>query len=84
MSNIPNQPGLTAEGVEFTVTVEYVIHNCVISREILSKLSHSEDKSVDFLDTFRAFQAKINGVARRMVMAGVGGSPIVLGLQNFV
>jgi hypothetical protein len=84
MSITPKQPGLTDQGVEFTVTVEYVVHDCVISREILSKLSHSEDKGLDFLATFRVFQAKITGVARRMVQAGVGGSPIVLGLQNFV
>lgn len=83
MSNNVKAPCLTSAGVEFTVTVDYKIHDCMVSSEALSSLCHSVDKNLDLLATYGAFAAKINGVARRMVMAGVNGSPLLLAAQNF-
>ena len=76
-------PCSTGEGVKFTVIVECVDHPCLVSREVLEDLWRSQEPEHDLLDTYRAHEAQINGVARRMVAAGVSGSPIILGTKNF-
>lgn len=83
MSNFLKSPCLTGDGVTFTVTVEYKEHDCVVSQEALSNLCQSADKALDLIATYEAYEKKINGVARRMVMAGITSSPIQLGPQNF-
>ena len=83
VSNIINPPFLTDEGVTFTVIVDHQQRDCLISRDVLSNLSHSVDENLDLLATYDAYHAKINGVARRMVAAGVKGSTVVLSNQNF-
>lgn len=83
MTTVTKEPHLTTDGVAFSVIVEYQQRECVISQEVLSGLSHSTDKNLDLLATYDAYQAKINGVARRMAMAGVTTSPMTLTSQNF-
>jgi hypothetical protein len=83
MSNVAQTPALTSDGVTFSVMVEYKLHDCLVSPEALSNLSQSTGKELDLIATFDAYAAKINGVARRLVMAGVTTSPILLGPQNF-
>jgi hypothetical protein len=83
MSTFDSTPCLTDDGVAFTVVVDYQQRACLISRDVLSTLSHSTDKNLDLLSTFYAYQAKINGVARRLVAAGVQGLPVLLSTQNF-
>ena len=83
MANTFVDPCSTGEGVKFTVRVEQVDHPCLVSREVLEDLYRSQDHKLDLLDTYRAHEAQINGVARRMVAAGVSGSPMVLGTKNF-
>lgn len=70
------QPCLTENGVAFTVRVDSVNHDCVISADALSKLSQLGNGELDLMDTFHAFEANINGVARRLVSAGVAGTPL--------
>lgn len=74
---------LTENGVAFTVSVDFVKRDCIISRDALAKLSHLQAGMVDLMETFRAFEAKINGVARRMVVANVKGSPLQIGPLSF-
>jgi hypothetical protein len=83
MSNSITAPCLTGDGVTFTVTVEYQSHNCLVSQEALTNLCQSDDKKLDLIATYQAYEAKIHGVARRLVTAGITGSPIMLGPQNF-
>ncbi len=83
MSTLNTAAHLTDDGVAFTVTVDYQQRACLISRNVLSALSHSTDEKLDLLATYYAYHAKINGVARRLVAAGVQGLPVLLSAQNF-
>lgn len=83
MSNVLKAPALTSDGVTFSVLVEYKFHECLVSPEALSNLSQSIGKELDLIATYSAYEAKITGVARRLVMAGVNSTPILLGPQNF-
>jgi hypothetical protein len=76
-------PTLTENGVAFTVAVDFVNRDCVISWDALPKLSDVETGIVDPMETFLAFEARINGVARRMVAANVQGTPLQLGPRCF-
>jgi len=79
----PTEPRLTTDGVVFTVSVDFVKRECMISAEALSKLSRFQNGVADPMETFRAFEATINGVARRMVAANVKGTPMRLGPDSF-
>lgn len=86
MSHTP-QPVLTKEGVVFTVRVDSLDRECMITEEALHKLSAL--KSVDLadaniMDIFHAFESSINGVARRLVAARVPGTPLMLRPETFV
>jgi hypothetical protein len=77
------QPKMTENGITFTVRVDSVNRDCVISTEALAKLSQLRQGVSDPMETFQAFEATINGVARRMVTANVPGTPLQLGPQSF-
>jgi hypothetical protein len=83
MNTISKTPILTDDGVTFSVMVEYKLHDCLVSPEALGNLSQSVATDLDLIATYGAYEAKINGVARRLVMAGVTTSPILLGPKNF-
>jgi hypothetical protein len=83
MSNLDTTAELTENGVTFTVTVDYQRRACLVPTEVLSSLSRSADKNLDLLATYDAYHAKIQGVARRMVAAGVEGTPVLLTSRNF-
>ncbi len=83
MSTLNTAAHLTDEGVAFTVTVDFQQRACLISRDVLSNLSHSTNDNLDLLATYYAYHGKINGVARRLVAAGVQGLPVMLSAQNF-
>jgi len=71
----------TNEGIGFTVRVDSVDRECFISNEALAKLSGQ--MITDPLETFRAMEATITGVARRLVHARVGGTPLRLEPNTF-
>ena len=79
------QPSLTKEGVVFFVVVDSVRHECLITPQALRKLCSvtSERSDPDMLEIFHAFEANIQGVARRLVAAGVPGSPLVMRPETF-
>ena len=83
MTQPTEQPQLTEEGIAFTVRVDFVKRECLISHDALAKLSALKSGAANPMDTYRAFEATINGVARRMVAANVQGSPLQLGPKSF-
>lgn len=86
MSQDKRAPHLNEEGVRFGVTVDSMYRECLIKKEALEQLCllRSKGASQDgALDMFHAFENKINGVARRLIAAGVQGTPLVLTLNTF-
>lgn len=78
-----SQPHLVNDGVAFTVCVDYVERNCIISTDALTKLSQMGAGDADLMKTYCAYEANINGIARRLVGAGVPHSPLWLDAKNF-
>jgi Protein of unknown function (DUF1488) len=81
MTHPVTEARMTSEGIGFTVRVDFVDRECFISNEALAKLSGQMIN--DPMETFRAMEATITGVARRLVHARVGGAPLVLGPNTF-
>lgn len=79
-------PTLTQEGILFTVVVDSVCRDCMVSNDglhALSDLRSIDDADVDMLDLFHAYEARINGVARRLVVARVAGNPLIMSRATF-
>jgi|GEM_PF-4496763 len=79
------QPAVLVDGgVAFTIiTTEFTQHECIISAEALSALARKQNGQHSLLEIFNANEAKIRGVARRMVAARVKGSPLQLEERSF-
>lgn len=77
-------PCLTDDGVTFTVEVGFTDRECLVSRNALAYLCRLQGGDPDFLQTYRAFEDQIHSVARRLVVAGVSGSPLLLGAAYFI
>lgn len=80
-------PRLTSEGILFTVTVDSLDRECLIKKEALrhlTALTNDNEKSINAIEVFQIFENRINGVARRLVAAGVQGTPLVLTQNTFV
>jgi hypothetical protein len=78
------KPRLIKAGITFTVTVEFTTYSCLVSNDGLAKLCELLESKEEAMQTFLAFEAKIHGVARRLIAAGVPGSPLVLGPNAFM
>lgn len=79
------EPRVAEEGVTFTVEVGFADRECLVSKNALAHLRRMRGGGQqDFLETYRAFEDQIHSVARRLVVAGVAGSPLVLGASYFV
>ena len=85
MSDAMKQPSLSEEGITFTVVVDSIKRECLITPQALYKLSafKGEDGDTDIMGIFYAFEANISGVARRLVAAGVEGVPLVMRPETF-
>jgi hypothetical protein len=83
MSQSVTEVKLTNAGVIFSVCVEFVNRECFISNEALSKLASQMFTTIGPMRTFRELEANITGVARRLVHAGVQGSPLQLTPNTF-
>ena len=77
------QPHLVDNGVAFTVSVDFVRRDCFVSADVLSKLSERGNGEDNLMQTFLAYEAAIDGIARRLVAAGVQGTPLQLDVKNF-
>jgi len=78
------EPRAGEDGVTFTVEVGFADRECLVSKNALAHLRRMRGGQLDFLETYRAFEDQIHSVARRLVVAGVSGSPLVLGAAYFV
>ena len=83
MDNSLESPRLMKDGVMFTVTVDYRNYDCMVSQQTLADLCQSGRKKLDLLDAYGAYEARIKGVARRLIAAGITGSPILLETKYF-
>jgi len=86
MGHYTPQPLSTSEGVVFTVRVDSLDRECLVTDEALNRLSIH--KNMDFsgagkMDIFHAFEDTINGVARRLVAARVPGTPLMMRSATF-
>jgi len=84
MSRVATEPRVADEGVTFTVEVGFVDRECLVSRNALAHLRRLKGGQLEFMEVYRAFEDQIHSVARRLVVAGVSGSPLVLGAAYFV
>jgi hypothetical protein len=83
-ASVPHQ---TPEGIAFTVKVDYVPHDCLITDEALRKLSalgSTPGSEMDSMEIYQAYEARINGIARRLVAAGVKGTPLRVNANSLV
>lgn len=78
MEEILSDPCAVKEGVAFEVTVESACRECVVTMEALAHLRRMHGFSMDLMHVYRAFEARIHSVARRLVFSGVHASPLVL------
>lgn len=78
------EPRIADEGVFFTVEVGFTDRECLISKNALAHLRRLKGGQADFLDTYLTFEDQIHSVARRLVVAGIGGAPLILGAAYFV
>lgn len=77
------EPHLAEDGVAFTVEVGFTDRECLVSRNALARLRRMKGGPMDPMATYRTFEEEIHSVARRLVVAGVTGSPLVLGASYF-
>jgi hypothetical protein len=78
------EPRVGDDGVTFTVEVGFTDRECLVSKNALAHLRRLKGGQLDLMETYRAFEDEIHAVARRLVVAGVGGAPLVLGAAYFV
>ena len=74
MSHSSTEPRLTNEGITFTVIVDSVKHECLITSQALHRLCarKSDGSDADMMEVFHA-----------LVAAGVAGSPLVMRPETF-
>lgn len=77
-AHLTSEPMLTSEGVLFTVMIELTPHQCVVTRDALAQLAREHGFSMNPINTYRAFEAKINSVARSQLFRRKGHSSLVL------
>jgi hypothetical protein len=71
-------------GVAFTVvTLDFSRHACIISKEALLSLAKMKNGDFGPMEIFQAHEAKIRGVARRMIAARVPASPLQIEAHSF-
>ncbi len=84
MNKAAVEPQIADEGVRFTVEVGFVDRECIVSKNALAHLRRLKGGQQDVMETYRCFEDQIHSVARRLVVAGVSGTPLVLGAAYFV
>jgi hypothetical protein len=84
MFRTATEPKVAEDGVSFTVEVGFIDRECLVSKNALAYLRRTKGGQMDVLETYRANEDRIRSVARRLVVAGVSGTPLVLGAAYFV
>jgi hypothetical protein len=83
MGHIVQEPGLTQEGVRFSVEVDSVERECLILKSALAHLCKLQGFTMDFMNTYRACEARIHSVARRLAASGNRDAPLILNTACF-
>ena len=83
MEKVLKEPGLTAEGVVFSVEVDSVEREFLILKSALVYLCKLQGFTMDFMNTYRACEATIHRAARRMATTMPKSSPLVLNTACF-
>lgn len=84
MPHHTTEPAEIKGGVAFTVVAaDFSRHACIISTEALLSLARLKNRDFGAMEIFQANEAKIRGVARRLIAAGVKGSPLQLETYSF-
>ncbi len=86
MSHATPQPLLTSKGVLFTVKVDSLKRECLVTDEALNQLSAQKNMNAaaaNQMDIFHAFEDNIKGVARRLIAARVPGTPLMMRPNTF-
>lgn len=78
MKKILKEPGLTAEGIVFSVEVDSLEREFLILESALIYLCKLQGFTMDFMNTYRACEARIHSVARRLAVTAPRGAPLVL------
>lgn len=84
MEKILKEPGLTTEGVVFSVEVNSVERECLILNSALVYLCKLQGFTMDFMNTYRACEAQIHSAARRLAAATPQSGPVILNTASFV
>jgi hypothetical protein len=74
---------LIREGIAFSVKVEDREHSCLISDGALQHLYAFEGTTLDFLHVYRAYETRIHGVARQLILNGKAEPLLVLMATHF-
>ncbi len=82
-SSVLPEPLLTDDGVRFSVKIELRIRSCLVTTEALHFVAREHGFSMDAINTYYAFEAKINSTARSLVFRGATDYPLVLGPGSF-
>ena len=61
------------EGIAFSVEIENRKHSCLIADCALKRLYAFEGTTLDFQDVYRAYETRIHGVARKLILNGLAG-----------
>ena len=83
MEKVFKEPGLTNEGVVFSVEVDSVEREFLILKSALVYLCKLQGFTMDFMNTYRACEARIHSVARRIAATAPKGVPLVLNTACF-
>jgi len=78
------EPGLTNEGIVFCVEVDSVEREVLIQKSALDHLCKLQGFTMDFMNTYRACEARIHSVARRLAATTPKGRPLVLNTACFI
>ncbi len=71
------------DGIGFTMGCNGLDVPFIVDQNVLADLDGNPDGALDVLAIFTKYQARIVGVASRLLRAGVAGSPVVLHLAYF-
>jgi hypothetical protein len=83
MRRTVSEPRAVEDGVTFVVEVGFAERECLVSKNALAHLRRTKGGQLDLMQTYHAFEDRIQSVARRLVVAGAGGSPLILGAAHF-
>lgn len=78
------EPRVEDGAVKFFVRAGAMERECIVSRHALNYLSRLQGHTLNAMNTYLACEAKIHGVARRLLSAGESASPLVLGTAYFI